>query len=217
MKKSLKLIGLAIALVLLLVVLTGCVNNEVTKNAENNVEETEVVETKELSRGKWENNVYTNEFADIKFRLPEGWNYSSDEEIASMMNISVDLLNEDQQSFAKIAEQTSVYDMVATNPNTASSVMVMFEKPLIKVSTEYYISKVKSELEKLDSINYTISDDVGTANIAGREYKVVTAAVPAYNLVQKYYITEQDGCFIDILVTYTEGNNDEDIILSSFE
>ena len=215
MKKLLKLSGVAIVLVLLAVILTGCGENSEVSNTENNNVKEDVTTTKTISRGKWENNIYTNEFAEIKFNLPEDWAYSSDEEIAKLMNVGAEMLNGNE--FAKIVEQTSVYDMVANNPNTGSSVMIMFEKPLISASLDFYISKIKEQLEAVETIDYTISDKIEKETLSGKEYSVVIATVPDYNMVQKYYIRQENGCFIDILVTYINNTNDEQTIMNSFK
>ena len=65
---------------------------EVEKKVENNsVTNDQQEEQKvEISMGNWNNNVYTNDFLGLKFNLPEGWTYSSDEEIAEMMNLGIE-------------------------------------------------------------------------------------------------------------------------------
>ena len=219
MKKFLKITALLLCLTLIVVAFTGCGKKEDTTEDQAVVseEETTTEKEKEIERGKWEDDVYTNDFANITFKLPEGWEYSNDEEIAEMMNIGTELLNDDQQELAKIAEQTSLYDMVASDPSTGASVMVMFEKTAIKVSTSFYINKLKTGLEQVDSINYSIEDDVTTEVIGGEEYTVLKATVPDYNMVQKYYVKAEGNYFIDILVTYVEGLTEESTIMSSFQ
>ena len=226
MKKLLKVLGIALCLILVISLLTGCVKKEeveveaekIVADLEEKVETdlTTKQEEKKIERGIWANDVYTNDFAGITFNLPSGWKYSSDEEIAEMMNIGVDLLNEDQKELAKIAEQTSLYDMVAQDPTTGTSVMVMFEKTAIKVTTDFYIDKLKSGLEDVDSLNYSIGD-VTTDNIAGETYTVLSTTVPAYNMVQKYYIKPEGNYFVVVLFTYLEGKAELNSILGNFE
>ena len=218
MKKSLKIIALIICLVLIALIVGGCGKNENTNETQPiiNEEQETAQKEKEFKRGAWENNVYTSEFANITFKLPDGWTYSRDEEIAEMMNIGVEALNEDQQAMSKLAEQTSVYDMVSNDPSTGASVMVMFEKTPMKVTTDFYIDKLKSGLEEVEAINYTIGD-VTTENIGSNEYTVLTATVPEYNMVQKYYIKAEGNYFIDVLVTYIEGKTELNDIMSNFQ
>lgn len=225
MKKFLKITAIILSLALIVFALGGC--GEKLKSAIEDsgavekIEETaekvsEKIEEKTFERGKWEDDVYTSEFANIKFRLPVGWEYSSDEEIAEMMNIGVEALNDDQQAMSKLAEQTSVYDMVANDPSTGASVMVMFEKTPMKVTTDFYIDKLKSGLEEVETLNYTIGD-VTTENIGGDEYTVLNTTIPAYNMVQKYYVKQDGKYFIDILITYIEGKTELNSVLGNFE
>ena len=51
---------------------------------------------KTLSRGTIVDDVYTSEFMGVSFRKPKGWVYSTDEEIAAVMQIGADLLNTDE-------------------------------------------------------------------------------------------------------------------------
>ena len=225
MKKTLKILALVLCLALAITMLTGCIKKEELKDETatvlNNIEEklettTEKQKEKTLERGVWKDNVYSNEFADITFKLPTGWVYSSDEEIAEMMNIGVDALDEDSEALAKLIEQTSVYDMVSNDPSTGASVMVMFEKTAMQVTTDFYIDKLKSGLEDVDTLNYEIGD-VTTENVAGYEYKVLSTTIPAYSMVQKYYVRSEGKIFIDILVTYIDGRSDLNSIMSNFQ
>lgn len=201
MKKTVKIISVIAILALALVILAGCANND-----------TKV----ELSRGKIENNVYRSDFADITFNLPEGWSFSSDEEIAQLMDVGVEMLNEDQQKFAELAEENGVYDMVANDESTGASLMVMFEKTLLNVNEEYYINNLKEGLEEVDSIDYEIGETT-KQNIAGKEFYVLNTTVPDYNMVQNYYIQKKGDYFVDILVTYIEGTEDINSLLSNFQ
>lgn len=211
MKKTLKIMALIMSLVLIVSILAGC-GAKTTDNGTQKNEEKAL----EIERGTWNENVYTNEFAKIKFQLPEGWEASNDEEIAKMMNVGTEMLNSDQQQLSKIAEQTSLYDMVVNDPATGASVMVMFEKPTLKVNMDFYMNQLKTGLEQVDSINYTIGD-VTTETVSGQEYTVLTATVPDYSMVQKYYVRQEGNYFIDVLVTYIDGLTELDTILSNFQ
>lgn len=212
MKKTLKILTIIISLVLTLIILTGCGNENTINNEDANNSE----KTVEVSRGQWQDNVYSNDFAKLKFNLPEGWNYSSDEEIAALMNVGAEALNEDQQKLAELAEQMSLYDMVANDPSTGASVMVMFEKTTLKVNTDFYINQLKTNLEAVTTMEYEIGDTT-TQKVGGEEYTVLTTKVPAYNMVQKYYIKQEGNYFIDILVTYLEGSVELENIMSNFQ
>ena len=215
MKKTIKVLALIICLILAVSILTGCgVKKETNKDADQENVSSEEKNEKVLTRGKWENNVYKNDFANITFKLPSGWVYSSDKEIAELMNIDESTLSEDNLS--KLAEQASLYDMVSNDPSTGASVMVMFEKSVLTVTTDFYMNNLKKGLEETDELNYTIGD-VTTEKIAGEEYQVLTTSIPEYNMVQKYYIKPEGKYFVDIIVTYIEGSSNIDDIISNFQ
>ena len=215
MKKTSKILLIVVSLVLVLITLAGCGNNT-TNNTENNTENQTAKEA--IARGVIdENNVYTSEFAGIKFTLPEGWVYSTDEQIANMMNVGVELLNENKDNLSKILEQTALYDMVANDQTNGTSVMVMFEKSLLNVNEEFYLNNVKKELESVTELDYQITDEITTETVGGKEYKVLTATVPAYNMVQKYYVVKKGDYFVDILVTYIDGVVDLNAVLANFQ
>ena len=150
MKKVIKNTLLIILVASMLFLLVGCggkditTTNEAEKNESKDItttNEEEKNESKEFSMGEWKNNVYTNDFLGLKFNLPEGWSYSSDEEIAKMMDLGVDLLNDEQKMESEVAKLTSVYYMVANDPNTGNSVVLLSEKPLIDLTVDSYLNQ----------------------------------------------------------------------------
>ena len=215
MRKTSKILLIVISLVLVLITLAGCGNNT-TNNTENNTENQTAKEA--IARGTIDaNNVYTSEFAGIKFTLPEGWAYSTDEQIASMMNVGVEVLKDQKDNLSEILEQTALYDMVANDQTNGTSVMVMFEKSLLNVNEEFYLNNVKKGLESVTELDYQISGEITTETVGGKEYKVLTATVPAYNMVQKYYVVKKGDYFVDILVTYIDGVADLNAVLANFQ
>ena len=214
MKKSLKILAIVASLVLVLTLLTGCGNNT-TNEAENKTNQTA---KEQIARGVIdENNVYTSEYADITFKLPEGWAFSTDEQIANMMSVGVEALNDEKDNLEKILEQTALYDMVANDQTTGASVMVMFEKSLMNVNEEYYLNNVKKGLETVTNMGYEVSDEITKEKVGGKEYSSITAKVPAYNMVQKYYVEKKGDYFIGMIITYVEGVNDLNSILANFQ
>jgi len=214
MKKTLKVLLVLAMLCAVTLTLVGCGNEENTNkdNTVNNNQNNEDKEqTVEISRGEWQDNKYVNEFAGIEFNLPEGWEKYSDEEIAQLMNIGVEALNEDQQKLAELAEQSGVYGMVVNNPSTAANVMVMIEKPVLKVTPEYYLSSVKQQLEAVTTMDYQVGETY-TTKIANEDYYALDAEVTGYPISQHYFIKEVDDCFVAIIVTTTAEGQLEEIV-----
>lgn len=214
MKKTLKILAIVAGLALVLALLTGCGNNT-AKEVENNTNQT----AKEaIARGVIDaNNVYTSEFADITFTLPEGLRYADDAEIASMMNVGAEIISANKEDVTELLEQTALYDMVAKDDIYGTSVMVMFEKATLNVDEEYYLKKVGDGLEAVTDMGYEVEDEVKTEKLGGKEYKTLTATIPTYGLTQKYYTEKIDGYFVNILVTYYDDYVDVNELLANFQ
>lgn len=216
MKKAIKIALIILLATSMLFILTGCGEKKVENNSVTNDQQEE--QKVEISMGNWNNNVYTNDFLGLKFNLPEGWTYSSDEEIAEMMNLGAELLNDDQKAAAELAKLTSVTYVVANNPNTGNNVTIMSEKPAMEVTTEYYINQLKTQLAAVESINYEIGN-ISKETVAGREYDTltVTANVSGIELTQKYFVYKMDEYFVCLLITTTNGDTDINNIVKSFK
>ncbi|MBQ3145077.1 MAG: hypothetical protein IJB90_00565 [Clostridia bacterium] len=216
MKKAIKIALMILLVASILFVLTGCGEEKKNPVVDNNTvtEEPKV----EFSMGEWKDNTYENKFLGLKFNLPEGWTYSSDEEIAQMMNIGSELLNDDQKIAAELAKLTSVYYVVANDPSTGNNISIMSEKPLMDITTEYYLDQLKTQLTAVESMSYEIGD-TSKEKVAGREYDTltVTAAISGIEVTQKYYVYKMDEYFVCVIATSTSGERGIEDIMKSFE
>lgn len=218
MKKGLKTLLILAMLCAITITLVGCGNNEKTNNDnkvknESNANNVDEGNTVEISRGEWQGNKYVNEFAGITFNMPEGWAKYSDAEIAQLMNIGVEALNEEQ----KLLEQTAVYGMVVNDPATAANVMIMIEKPVLKVTPEYYLSSVKQQLEIVEDIDYKFGETYET-KLGNEEFYRLDAEteLSGISMGQHYFVKAVDEYIVGIIVTTTgEGQIDE--IVKCFE
>lgn len=201
----LKLLAVAMMLVLSLTILAGCGKKE--ENGDNkSSESTTKQEKKEISKGKWEDNVYTSEFADLKFKLPEGWTRSTDEEIAEVMNLGKEVLEDEGLYSSKVAQLTTVYDMMAKNKTTNGSIAIMMEKTSAKETL--YANSLKTQLEKVTQMKYNIGEFT-EKTISGNKYTVVPATinVSGQQIFQNYYIRSVGDYMVAILVTETSEAN----------
>ena len=225
MKKTIKSLLILLLLGSIMFALTGCGDKEKTEKSDEKEiveqkQETNVEETAkpEFSMGEWNGNAYTNEFLGLKFNLPQGWTALSDEEIAEMMNIGTELLNDDQKALAQMAELTGVYYMVAKNPNTGNNVTIYSEKQLTEVSAESYIDALKTQLSAVQSINYEVTES-SKEKVSGIECNTLTlnASMSGVEMIQKYYIYKIDKYMIGIIATSTNGETGISEIVNCFE
>ena len=241
MKKILKTLLLITIISVLALTLTACgektenktnatnkTNNtetNTTNPVENTTEETnnygseelqnDVDEAKEFTRGKWEDNQYVNDFANIKFNLPAGWEKATDEEIAKLMNVGVEALNEDQQKLIEESGSNSVYGMTANDPESGASVMILFEDTTLKVTPEFYLSQVKKQLEDVEAFYYTVGD-ITEKDLAGEKYYSMDAEVSETVVKQSYYAKTINNYVVAIIITTTQ-EGQIDTILNCFE
>ena len=213
MKRNLKILCIASLLFIMVFSLAGCGKEENTQQPQQNTENTETSENTEnnFSRGEWIENQYVNDFAKIKFNLPQDWVKATDEQIAELMNAGTELLNDEQQQLAELSEGNTVYGMAANNPSTGANIMVTIEKPVLTVTPEYYLTSVKQQLERVETISYEVSEPT-TAQIAGQEYETLTATVADYEIEQYYYVKAEGDYIIGIIITTTAEGQLEEII-----
>lgn len=195
---------------------TAVVKNNQTTTDDNNTTGNET-KTTDISRGEWNGNQYVNEFANIKFNLPSGWSKYSDEQIAQVMNVGVELLNDDQKKLAELAQSMVIYGMVANDDTTKANVSVLLEKPTMKITPESYATSLKQPLEAVSSIQYKVNE-TATAKVGSEEYTALTstASVSGVEIGQSYYIRAEGDYIITIIVT-TTGEGQLDTILKCFE
>ncbi|MBO4732183.1 MAG: hypothetical protein J5597_05190 [Spirochaetaceae bacterium] len=178
-----------------------------------------VAQKTEFSLGEWKDDVYTNNFLGIKFRLPDGWKKSDDETIAQIMNLGAELLNDNQKKLVEIAKLNSVYYLLANNPATGDTIIVMTEKSLLDYTTEYYLNAIKNGLQSVESIEYEIGD-ASKEKVAGREYQTLTAkakSLDGFYVTQRYYVYKIDKYFLGIIVTSTTGKDTISEMMKAFE
>lgn len=227
-----KLIKLTIALLMVLA-LAGCNNNETPIVDDTNINDSSTViedtantnedttpETSntesEISMGNWNESVYTNDFLNLKYTLPEGWISYSDEEIAKLMNVSSELAFGEKDFIKEIAKLTSVYYLFTQSPTNGNNVSVLTEKPLVDVTVEYYINQLKTQLAAMTTIKYEIGE-TSTSKIGDKDVTVLSVSAPDYNLLQKYYVYKVDEYFVGIVATSSTGEDGINEIISCFE
>lgn len=220
MKKLLKSTLAIFLTASMLFVLSGCGNKEEEKatNDNKNTKVEQENKTVEFSMGSWSDNVYSNDFLGLKFKLPNGWKYSSDEEIAEMMNLGTELLNDEQKAAAEISKLNNAYYMVANDPNTGDNISIISEKPAMEVTTEFYINQLKTQLQNVNTIKYEIGETSKEA-VAGKECDTLTvdASMSGVKMTQRYYIYKVDKYVVCIISTSTSGEQKINEIMKSFE
>lgn len=180
----------------------------------------------DFERGTVDGDVYTSDYSGVKFTLPSGWSFMSEEDVLATMNIGFDVT--DANITAELLEQLVIYDSVANNASTGESIMFMYENitktvpdPDSFTVEDYYESALKSASNMMDGVTITGSDETETVDIDGTDYikYVMNTSYDDYGfeLTQTYFGRKIDN-FI-FIIAYTSGieGGSADNYMSCFE
>ena len=170
--------------------------------------------TSNYERGKLTENGFESKFLNIKFTLPKGFVMATEEDMLRMMGIGADITGANK----KIIELTTVYEMMASAVTGYPNVIIMVEKPILSnITEEQYIDALKTGLLSVSAMDYEIDDQITSVEIAGNNYKQLSANLPSMNIIQNYLIRKQDGRVIAFITTYSKGTEQEfEILMNGF-
>ncbi|MCL1802648.1 MAG: hypothetical protein FWG30_03250 [Eubacteriaceae bacterium] len=202
-KKALLLACLAI-----LAMLSACTNNNNEK-----VGTGEGSSDIPMSIGTWDGKSFENKWSNIAFSLPDNWSIASREEVESIMGIGSEIMVNDgiyTQTQIDLSSVRTAYDFYIYNDLNAN-IILLYENlafpGLSSITQEQYFDEVKSQLEKLETLEYEFVEN-GYMEIAGEEYYYGTFTVQGGFMAQTYYIRKYDKAIISFITTYTEANFD---------
>ena len=148
---------------------------------------------------------YTNDFAKINFNLPDGWSFSSQEELMSLMNLSnAELFSEDKAALLEYAIAGTVYDMMAQSA-AGENVMVMFENTSrylggALLSEDGYLDALESNFDMIQGMTYVIGDR-GSVTLGGIDYKTLSSQIEGYAIYQEYMVRRVGKYMVCIALT----------------
>lgn len=189
-----KLLSLLLAC-LMLFTFVGCGKDDTTGN---------------LSRGKFEGDIYKNEYLGFTFTKPESWVYSTDEEIAALLNFSVENLLNDKFKDA-LEDSLSMFDMMVVDSVSRSNINVVYENLEKSFSTNItisqYIEALKRQLSST-SMNVTFPDETTMVKLGNSNFvRVVCTTVSAgTTMTQVYYLRKIDTYMAAVIVTITSNS-----------
>ena len=165
-------------------------------------------QNKAITRGTIEGDTYSSEYAEITFTKPEAWTFSTDNEIAELMNASADVL--DQSNFQKtVTSMISVYDMMVKDPATGANISVAYENLKLTNKTNISYDEYFEAFNKQYSNQTAFSVEIGKRfekALGVQHYKACSYNL-SYNDVdmkQYAYIRKIDNFMHIIMITTTE-------------
>ena len=172
-------------------------------------------ENSDFTRGKIEDDVYTSDFAGIKFTAPEGWTFAKDDYILSMMNIGLDVMGDNAAFNKALLDQAVIYDALCMDQTTGANILFEYENLAKEVPdpSKYTLDDVIAAFDKqlaaIDSIKYEkIESD--TATIAGQEYTklVYKAEMGTISMEQVFYIRREGDLVFCIIASNGQSGED---------
>ncbi|MBQ8813585.1 MAG: hypothetical protein IJZ85_03680 [Lachnospiraceae bacterium] len=158
---------------------------------------------KKVTRGTIEGEIYTSEFAGVTFTKPENWVYSTDEEIAQVMNVGAEIM--DRTEFEKKAmELTTIYDMMVKDPMWGNNISISFENLQMNqasnITVDQYINTVQTIMvEQASVMNYEFGETV-PVKLGEQEYSRMSA-IGSYSGVsfEQYIYLRKEGVYMIVI------------------
>ena len=163
---------------------------------------------------------FESRYLDLRFSIPEGFIMATQDDINDLMDLGADVAGFDEK-LVDFASLVNVYEMMASASSGSPNVIVMTEKiPLSNMTVEQYLDALKTQLSKVNEMNYEYDDDITSIEIAGQSYKQLTTTTGAYgqNLTQKYNVRKIDKRMLLFITTSTPDTEEElAVLMNRFE
>ena len=170
----------------------------------------------EPTRGTIEGDVYQNEYMGIKFTKPSSWVYSTDEEIATVMNLAADTFLDENLKKA-LENNPTIYDMMVVDTSTRTNINVGYEnlkKTLSSnITVEQYVESFKKQIAEVDGMTVSVRDGLETVKLGETEFTkfICDTKANGVEMTQVYYLRKIDGYMTFMIATITSGYTVADI------
>lgn len=157
-----------------------------------------------FEHGVTEGDTYTNKSIDLKFTKPSGWTFKTDEEIAKLMNISVDeyMKSSELLDSDKLAQAIEFF---AADNSTGNNVNMSIEKVSKSLSMDKYIESFKKQINSQLTSSMTVNFNEGQSEVdlGGNKYTHLSSVVKASGIEmhQHYYLRKVGNYIVAITAT----------------
>lgn len=212
MKKTLCSVMTLLLILSCLLTVCGCDNGSAsgkdTETAGSTAPETETEPATEASfeRGDRSADGYHNASVGIDFKLPDGWIFYTDEQLAQLTNMSAELYKD--KDILEKTDVTSLYEFMAVDSATGNNIAMLTEKTLLPVTAEQYLTVLKTQISsQYEEGLMTVSEGTSKTDIAGVTwtYMTVNAHYSGIDMTQYYLVRPMGFKVASILVTDVSG------------
>lgn len=96
-------------------------------------------EDKAFVCGTVNGNVYESRFSGLKLTAPEGWKFSTEDELLEMMDIATEQFEDDaKKKAAEIGRQKTIYDAMLMDQESGTNVIIMYENMSASIGGSLY-------------------------------------------------------------------------------
>lgn len=178
---------------------------------------------KDFSRGSASDNTYTSAYSGLTFTLPgEDWQFASEEEMAAMMDVSVDLLNNvGIETSEEEVSAVTIYDMVARDPYSGTNVIILYENLALTQGGLAYDAKhyIEASNEVLQQTGmYDTFSEIGETSINGEVYitQNIKGDISGLASDQYYFVRRIDDYMLTVIISLFGDQYDIDSIMGNF-
>ncbi|MCM1567836.1 MAG: hypothetical protein NC081_00130 [Roseburia sp.] len=183
-------------------------------------------EAADYSLGEFTETGYQSSYMGYQFTTPEGCILATEEELAQMGGMSAEILEDDfGKAMAEYAKNSVVFDLYAIFPETNTNINMTLSPNTMNITDISLVVEASVEqLEAMQTMEVTVSDERSTVQIAGKDYLSFIADT-RYNdanygeiaIKQECYMTLYNDKIVSMAISYQEGNESErDALLAAF-
>ena len=206
----------------------GSTEEDTTEADDETTSQPAAAENTDFKRGSVDGDVYTSDFAGIKFTAPEDWTFAGDDYILSMMNISLDNVGDDLAVNKAILDQVAIYDAMCVDQSTGANVIIEFENLAKEVpnpdkyTVDDCIESLDKQLSAMSAIEYE-KKSTETVTLADQEYTRViykadvNANGSSTTMEQVFYVRREGKFLVCIIASNGQSNEDMTTFEKNFE
>lgn len=173
--------------------------------------------------GSLSGTTYTNTYFGFTIQKPEAWLAQDDETRQKIMKIGAKVIAGDDKNLESLLNSSKIRNLslfsfskfklgIPNNPNIMGIAEDISFVPAIKTSVDY-IQNMKRVLS-MAQIKYNIDEKIGSQNIGGVDFDVLTTNVKVANtdISQKYFVSLSKGYALLFVITHTDQSSHDSLM-----
>lgn len=154
--------------------------------------------------GVWNENVFTNEWLNIKMTVPEDSHIMTKDEMSNIIGtLASTYINDGGEE--NLSKYANIYDCMVVLPDGMSSIQLIYENTAKttagkNITADKYLDILTEQLSQ--QADYVMSDPT-TKDIAGRTFTYMSTSFNSGAGIQDYYLVKEGNYMATIIISYT--------------